>query len=165
MDKRYCIYFPEQDKQLCDFLDSQSNVSLSVRLLIKGFLSNYNDRYPDIAVMDLKELLQNSMIDDRSMIEVEREAQELHINDTESDITDEEVPEITVVPKEEPDEPAELEEVQVEPEPQAEPVKQQSAREAYHNATAGEKTSFSMEDPGSADDSGNDDIDSMMGGM
>ncbi len=163
MDKRYCIYFPEQDKQLCDFLDSQSNVSLSVRLLIKGFLSNYKDRYPDIAVMDLKELLQNSVIDDRSLIEVEREAQELQIDDTEPDNT--EVPEITVVSEEEP---AESEELQVEtdePEPQAEPVKQQSAREAYHNATAGEKTSFSMEDPGSADDSGNDDIDSMMGGM
>lgn len=55
----YSFYVPIKDEALCKFIESQSNLSMSIRLLIKAFIANYgdNDEYPDITVMDLRELI------------------------------------------------------------------------------------------------------------
>ena len=53
----YSIYVPEKDAQLNGFLAAQSNVSMSVRLLLKCFLANCGSEYPDLSIMDLRELM------------------------------------------------------------------------------------------------------------
>ena len=56
---QYSFYIPANDQSLCDFLEAQSNLSMSIRLLIKAFLANYGDTIPDVTIVDLKELLNN----------------------------------------------------------------------------------------------------------
>jgi hypothetical protein len=56
---QYSFYIPANDQPLCDFLEAQSNLSMSIRLLIKAFLANYSDTMPDVTIVDLKELLNN----------------------------------------------------------------------------------------------------------
>ena len=56
---QYSFYIPANDQPLCDFLEAQSNLSMSIRLLIKAFLANYGDTIPDVTIVDLKELLNN----------------------------------------------------------------------------------------------------------
>lgn len=58
----YSFYVPVKDKALCDFLESQSNLSMSIRLLLKAFIANYNQDYPDITMMDLRELMESMSV-------------------------------------------------------------------------------------------------------
>ena len=53
----YSFYVPLGDKALTDFVETQSNLSMTIRLLIKGFMYNCGDEYPDVSVMDLKDLI------------------------------------------------------------------------------------------------------------
>ena len=64
----YSFYVPVKDKALNDFIESQSNLSMSIRLLLKAFLGNYEKEYPDITTMDLRELIDNMNIDNKSAI-------------------------------------------------------------------------------------------------
>lgn len=59
----YSFYVPVKDKDLCSFIESQSNLSMSIRLLLKAFIANYKDDYPDITTMDLKELINATNIE------------------------------------------------------------------------------------------------------
>lgn len=67
----YSFYVPANDQALCDFLEAQSNLSMSIRLLVKAFIANYGDEYPDITIMDLRELLANMQINPEIMAEKE----------------------------------------------------------------------------------------------
>lgn len=67
----YSFYVPTNDQALCDFLEAQSNLSMSIRLLIKAFIANYGNEYPDITIMDLKELLANMQVKPEVMAEKE----------------------------------------------------------------------------------------------
>lgn len=69
----YSFYVPVKDKALNDFIESQSNLSMSIRLLLKAFLGNYEKEYPDITTMDLRELIDNMNIDNKSAIISEQE--------------------------------------------------------------------------------------------
>ena len=53
----YSFYVPENDAQLMRFVKSQSNLSLSVRLLMKAFLSAYKGEIQDVAAADLSDLI------------------------------------------------------------------------------------------------------------
>lgn len=53
----YSFYVPENDAQLMRFVKSQSNLSLSVRLLMKAFLSAYKGEMQDVAAADLSDLI------------------------------------------------------------------------------------------------------------
>lgn len=53
----FSFYVPEDDAQLMRFVKSQSNLSLSVRLLMKAFLSAYKDDLQDVAAADLSDLI------------------------------------------------------------------------------------------------------------
>jgi len=69
----YSFYVPAKDQALCDFLEAQSNLSMSIRLLIKAFMANYDiggddtTEYPDITTMDLRKLLDNTIVDPEKM--------------------------------------------------------------------------------------------------
>lgn len=69
----YSFYVPVKDKALNEFIESQSNLSMSIRLLLKAFLGNYEKEYPDITTMDLRELIDNMNIDNKSAIISEQE--------------------------------------------------------------------------------------------
>lgn len=69
----YSFYVPVKDKALNDFIEAQSNLSMSIRLLLKAFLGNYEKEYPDITTMDLRELIDNMNIDNKSAIISEQE--------------------------------------------------------------------------------------------
>lgn len=53
----YSFYVPENDAQLMRFVKAQSNLSLSVRLLMKAFLSAYKGEIQDVAAADLSDLI------------------------------------------------------------------------------------------------------------
>jgi len=59
----YSFYVPANDQKLCEFLEAQSNLSMSIRFVLKAFMANYGeDGIPDITTMDLKTLLNNMAI-------------------------------------------------------------------------------------------------------
>lgn len=64
----YSFYVPAKDQALCDFLEAQSNLSMTIRLLLKAFLANYDTEYPDVTTMDLRELLNNMIVDPEKML-------------------------------------------------------------------------------------------------
>lgn len=53
----YSFYVPQDDRQCMRFIESQANLSLSVRLLIKAFMANNENVPQDVASMDLDRLL------------------------------------------------------------------------------------------------------------
>lgn len=55
----YSFYVPEQDEQLRAFLAAQSNLSLSMRLLVKAFIANGASSGQDISVADLGVLVRS----------------------------------------------------------------------------------------------------------
>lgn len=65
----YSFYVPAKDKQLCDFLESQSNLSMSIRLLLKAFIANYDQEYPDVTVMDLRELMESMVVNPEEVLQ------------------------------------------------------------------------------------------------
>lgn len=68
--KAYSFYIPAGDESLAGFIDAQSNLSMSIRLVLKAFAENYADRYPDAATMDLKELVRNMDIGAEKLAEI-----------------------------------------------------------------------------------------------
>lgn len=66
----YSFYVPLGDKSLNDFVEAQSNLSMTIRLLIKGFIYNCGGEYPDVSLMDLKDLIANASIDPERLAEL-----------------------------------------------------------------------------------------------
>lgn len=65
----YSFYVPAKDKALCQFIEAQSNLSMSIRLLLKAFIANYDGEYPDVTVMDLRELMENMTVEPEKVLE------------------------------------------------------------------------------------------------
>lgn len=58
------FYVPERDTELMRFMASQSNMSLSMRLLMKAFLaSNRHATDIDVSLMDLADLIRSMRVD------------------------------------------------------------------------------------------------------
>ena len=68
--KSYSFYIPAGDKALESFVEAQSNLSMSIRLLLKGFMANCNGKHPDVPNMDLKELLEGMDISAEDLQEI-----------------------------------------------------------------------------------------------
>lgn len=89
--KAYSFYIPAGDESLNKFIEAQSNLSSTIRLVLKAFAENYSDRYPDVSTMDLKELVRNTDIDADKLAETaaaekkERQAREYR-KESESEI-------------------------------------------------------------------------------
>lgn len=56
------VYFPSKDSAVNRFIDSQDNLSMSVRLLIKAFVFNCGDVIPDIVEMEFSDLMERAKI-------------------------------------------------------------------------------------------------------
>lgn len=69
-NKSYSFYVSDNDKSLNDFIAAQSNLSMTIRLLLKGFICNYEDKYPDVVNMDLRELISNTGVDEERLAEI-----------------------------------------------------------------------------------------------
>lgn len=62
--KPYSFYVPAQDAELMSFIASQSNMSLSMRLLMKAFIaSNRHETDIDVSTMDLGDLIRSMRVD------------------------------------------------------------------------------------------------------
>lgn len=62
--KPFSFYVPEHDTDLMRFMAFQSNMSLSMRLLMKAFLAaNRNNPEIDVSTMDLGDLIRSVKID------------------------------------------------------------------------------------------------------
>lgn len=58
------FYVPERDTELIRFMAAQSNMSLSMRLLMKAFLaSNRHETDIDVSLMDLGDLIRSMRVD------------------------------------------------------------------------------------------------------
>lgn len=66
----YSFYVPVKDKALNDFIEAQSNLSMTIRLLLKAFIGNYDKEYPDVTMMDLRELMNSMKIDPEVITEM-----------------------------------------------------------------------------------------------
>lgn len=59
-EKRHCpysFYIPENDTKLVQFVRAQTNLSFSVRLLMKAFMAAYKDEIQDVSTADLSDLI------------------------------------------------------------------------------------------------------------
>lgn len=61
--KPFSFYIPESDTQLLQFLAYQSNMSLSMRLLMKAFIAGNRGLVDDISTMDLADLIRAVRVD------------------------------------------------------------------------------------------------------
>ena len=77
----YSFYVPTRDQALCDFLEAQSNVSGSICMLLKAFVSNYSKDYPDVTTMDLHELLESMNIDESLLMNEKQKSKKTQISD------------------------------------------------------------------------------------
>ena len=67
------FYVPERDTELMRFMQSQSNMSLSMRLLMKAFLaSNRHQTDIDVGTMDLYDLIRSMRVDPELFEDVPR---------------------------------------------------------------------------------------------
>lgn len=71
--KACSFYVPERDVELMRFMASQSNMSLSMRLLMKAFLaSNRHATDIDVSLMDLADLIRSMRVDPELFDDVPR---------------------------------------------------------------------------------------------
>lgn len=59
----YSFYVPERDDALLRFVEAQSNLSMSVRLLIKAFIAGNGTPETDVTMMDLNQLIRSMRLD------------------------------------------------------------------------------------------------------
>lgn len=59
----YSFYVPERDDALLRFVEAQSNLSMSIRLLIKAFIAGNGTPETDVTMMDLNQLIRSMRLD------------------------------------------------------------------------------------------------------
>ena len=71
--KPFSFYVPERDTELMGFIAAQSNMSLSMRLLMKAFIaSNRHETDIDVGTMDLGDLIRGMRVDPELFDDVPR---------------------------------------------------------------------------------------------
>ena len=80
---RLSLYISPKDEILNNFMNSQSNVSASIRMLVKAFVANYKQPDFDIQFMDLKDLLDNAVFDP-SIIKKKKDAETVDMQESEN---------------------------------------------------------------------------------